>query len=91
MSADYRIAETELTQESLASAKHKRLARKLAEYVYPQLRKNPHYGPNIKKLRGDLEEFWRYRVGKFRIFYTVDEQERLVIIHEVEDRKDAYR
>ena len=91
MSADYRIAETELAQASLGSTKHKRLAKKLAEYVYPQLRKNPHYGPNIKKLKGDLEEFWRYRVGKFRIFYTVDEQERLVIIHEVEDRKDAYR
>jgi len=89
LSAEFGIGETELAAKSLG-AKHKRLARKLAEYVYPQLRRKPHYGPNIKKLKGELAEFWRYRVGKFRVFYTVDDEEKLVMVHEIEFRKDAY-
>jgi mRNA interferase RelE/StbE len=90
LSAEFRIAETEFARTALASPKHKALAKKLNAFVYPQLRKNPFYGPNIKKLKEELSDFWRYRVGKFRIFYSVEPGEGLVIIHDVQDRKDAY-
>ena len=33
---------------------------KLKEYVYPQLRSEPHFGINIKKLKGYSTDIWRY-------------------------------
>jgi mRNA interferase RelE/StbE len=63
---------------------------KLTSYVYPQLKSEPHFGNNIKKLAGYKPETWRYRIGKYRLFYSIDEQTRIVFILTVEFRKDAY-
>jgi mRNA interferase RelE/StbE len=63
---------------------------KLTSYVYPQLKAEPHFGNNIKKLSGYKPETWRYRIGKFRLFYFMDEQAKTVFILTVEFRKDAY-
>lgn len=67
------------------------LRRKLDSFVYPQLRAEPFLGNNIKKLQGYTPETWRYRVGKFRVFYIVDQKEQVLYILTVDDRKDAYR
>jgi len=67
------------------------LRRKLDSYVYPQLRAEPFWGNNIKKLQGYSPDTWRYRIGNFRVFYVVDQAERVVYILTVDDRKDAYR
>ena len=64
---------------------------KLNVYVYPQLRSEPHFGINIKKLRGYSTDTWRYRVGNYRIFYTIYENEHLVLLLVVENRAKAYR
>ena len=91
--SDYRIFETEEFKkqlEKLISSQKKIIGSKLSGYVYPQLRTAPYYGPNIKKLRGYNPEIWRYRIGNFRIFYCVDDEERIVFILTIDDRKDAY-
>lgn len=67
------------------------MERKLEAYVYPQLREEPHYGANIKKLRDYKPETWRYRIGNWRIFYSIDHGERVVYILTIDDRKSAYR
>jgi len=67
------------------------LQRKLREYVYPQLRENPFFGPNIKKLRGYTPGTWRYRIGNFRIFFLVDHTEKIVFLLSVDNHRDAYR
>ncbi len=67
------------------------LRRKLDGYVYPQLRDEPHFGPNIRKLSGYHPDTWRYRIGRFRIFYLVDEEEKTVFLLIADDRKRAYR
>ena len=64
---------------------------KLNVYVYPQLRSEPHFGINIKKLRGYSTDTWRYRVGNYRIFYTIDKNDYLVLLLVVENRNKAYR
>jgi mRNA interferase RelE/StbE len=64
---------------------------KLRAYVYPQLRARPHLGLNIKKLQGYQPATWRYRIGRFRVFYDIDEPNRIVNILTLDDRKDAYR
>ena len=67
------------------------LRKKLDDYVYPQLKKEPFYGANIKKLRDYDPATWRYRMGKFRLFYTVDTEIRVVYVLSVDFRRDAYR
>lgn len=42
------------------------------------------------KLSG-AEALYRVRVGDYRVVYSVDHQSKLVLIHYVRHRKDAYR
>ena len=67
------------------------LTKKLKTYVYPQLCEEPHFGKNIKKLAGYDPNTWRYRIGNFRVFYGIDEDEKIIFIFTVEPRKDAYK
>jgi len=60
-------------------------------YVYPQLREDPFYGPNTRKLPGYAPNAWRYRIGKVRLFYAFDTEERVVYVLSVDLRRDAYR
>ncbi len=67
------------------------LRRTLTEYVYPQLRRDPYWGVNIKKIRGYDPDTWRYRIGKFRVFFIVDPKKKIVFVLSVNYRRDAYR
>lgn len=48
------------------------------------------YGPNIKKLRNWKPPTWRYRVGDWRFFYEIDEQEKTVYLIAAYHRGEAY-
>ena len=92
--SEYRIFETDEFKKSnkaLAQKRGRSLDKKLTEYIYPQLRQEPHYGPNIKRLQGYEPLTWRYRVGDYRIFYLIDEEKRIVFVLTIDDRKEAYR
>ena len=67
------------------------IQKKLSEYVYPQIKVEPFLGRNIKKLRDYAPPIWRYRIGKFRVFYFVDSRERIIYILSVHLRRDAYK
>jgi mRNA interferase RelE/StbE len=88
--AKYKIAETDHFSEKIKDLKYKSQYRKINDYVYPILRENPFFGPNIKKLKGNLKEVYRFRIGNFRLFYKVSEETVIVFILNIEDRKDAY-
>ncbi len=64
---------------------------KLKEYVYPQIKSEPHFGINIKKLRDYSPNTWRYRIGSYRVFYTIDENDKLVLLLIIESRDKVYR
>lgn len=55
------------------------------------LAQNPFSGPNITKLRGEYTGQYRYRVGSYRILYSVDTQYRRCIITGIYRRGRAYR
>jgi mRNA interferase RelE/StbE len=67
------------------------LEKKTDEHVFPQLQEEPHFGKNIKKLHDYDPPTWRYRIGKFRLFYLIDEDEKMVYVLTVDHRRDAYR
>lgn len=43
-----------------------------------------------KALKGNLKEYWRYRVGNYRLLADIDDQQIKIIILNVGHRKDIY-
>ena len=89
--ANYKIAETETFEKKIKSIKYRNIYNKITDYVYPILRTNPFFGPNIKKLKGEFNELYRFRIGDFRLFYKVAEETVIVFIVDIESRKDVYK
>jgi mRNA interferase RelE/StbE len=91
--SDYRIFETDEFLKKLKKLQTKDqlfIEGKLRARTYTRLREEPHFGKNIKKLKGDHQNIWRYRIGKFRLFYTVNETDKIIYILTIDLRKDAY-
>lgn len=86
----FEIAETETFQRSISKKEFVKIYNKIKTYVYPQLRINPFFGNNIKKLKGEFKDIYRYRIGEYRLFYQVDEKQILIFIMDIAKRKDAY-
>jgi mRNA interferase RelE/StbE len=76
-----RSAEKELATLSADLRKHI-IARLLA------LEENPR-PPGIKKLQG--EEAYRLRVGDYRVLYTIDDEDQIVMVYAVGHRREVYR
>ncbi len=51
----------------------------------------PLAGPQVKRLKGRLHEYCRYRVGDYRVIYSVAKEERVIYVDYVQHRKDVYR
>ena len=92
-SSEFRIFETDEFVKCLTKLPPREsgfLQRKLRDYVYPQLRQNPFLGPNIRRLKGYAPATWRYRIGKLRVFFIVDQAEKTIFVLSADYRKDAY-
>lgn len=90
----YQIFETTTFKKDLAQldrAGLRRIQEKLETHTYPQLRTDPHYGPNIKRLKNWEPPTWRYRVGAWRFFYEINEREKIVYMITADHRSEAYR
>lgn len=84
----------EYTVEYTASAD--KALRKLPKFVQTriaaateELRNNPRPRGCVK-LEG-ADDLWRIRVGDYRVIYTVEEDELIVLVVRVAHRKDVYR
>ncbi len=90
----YQVFETETFQEDLAQIGRSGLSKiveKLREHVYPQLRTEPHHGPNIKRLKNWSPPTWRYRIGAWRFFFEIDETDKIVYMTAADHRSRSYR
>lgn len=93
MRRDYKVFVTkrfETDIQLMARNKMRFIEEKLLEYVYPQLKNEPHWGMNIKRLKGFDPPTWRYRVGNWRFFYIIDEETKIVSMIAASHRKSAY-
>jgi len=91
---EYRIFETGQFQADLETnlgARKDKLTVKLQTLVYPQLRQQPHFGKNIRKLRDYRPETWRYRIGDHRFFYAIDDGQKTIFLIAADIRPKAYR
>ncbi len=87
--SEFRIAESATFAKTRKKLPAK-LYGKIRDVVYPQLRRNPFFGPNIRKLKGELERYYRYRIGDYRLFYLVEEERVLVVVVDLRHRQGAY-
>ena len=87
---DFQIAQTKEFEKNIKKLDTK-IYTKIKNIVYPQLKQNPFYGTNIKKLKGEYEGVYRYRLGNYRLFYIVDNEKVIVIITTIFHRQDAYK
>ncbi|MBI5555182.1 MAG: type II toxin-antitoxin system RelE/ParE family toxin [Elusimicrobia bacterium] len=91
--AEYRIYETKRFTKDLEqdfSGQKTKIQHKLLTYVYPQLRQNPYYGKNIKKLVNYNPATGRYRIGDYRFFYTIDDHQKIVFVIAADNRQGTY-
>ncbi len=77
--SDFQIAESK-TFQKVRNKMNPKLYAKIKDIVYPQLRSNPFFGINIKKLKGDFDSYYRYRIGNYGLFYLIENEKVLVVI-----------
>ncbi len=53
--------------------------------------RSPFGGPQIKRLKGVLKEYRRYRLGEYRILYALSKQRAEVYIDYIQHRREVYR
>ncbi len=85
----YQIAETK-SFEKIKNKIDKKLYSKIENFVYPQLKENPFYGSNIKKLKDNLEGYYRYRIGNYRLFYLIEDEKLIIVVVDFRHRQQAY-
>ena len=93
MLTKFRIFETDQFLKDLEQdfgGQQERIKKKLLNYVYPQLKQNPYFGKNIKKLATYKPDTWRYRIGSYRFFYEIDNPNKIVYMISVDNRQNAY-
>jgi mRNA interferase RelE/StbE len=85
----FRIFETNQFLKDLEqdfSGQQERIKTKLVNYIYPQIKQNPYFGKNIKKLVNYKPDTWRYKIGNYRFFYEIDEKNKIVFMISVDNR-----
>jgi mRNA interferase RelE/StbE len=69
----------------------KAAARRILNYMDQRIARLEDVRSAGKSLRGPLGEFWRYRVGEYRIICELHDQTLQVLVVRVGSRKDVYR
>ena len=92
MSSNYAIAETHTFLKVVGKNREfSAVYRRIGDVVYPVLRREPYFGLNLKRFKGEYSDFYRYRVGEYRLFYTINEEDTVVIVAYLRSRQQAYR
>lgn len=86
----FSIAETETFSKRINRPEFRRYYPKIKDYVYPILRRNLFFGPNIKRLKGEYSDLYRYRIGAYRLFYQISSKTVMVYAVDIEHRSRAY-
>jgi mRNA interferase RelE/StbE len=83
----YRVVLTPAAERQLCKLPHQ--AREMIAAALVALGRNPH-PPRCVKLAG-AEDLWRLRVRQYRVIYQIRDDQLIVTVVKVGDRKDAYR
>ena len=66
----------------------KQIGRRILKYLKREVESNPKSVG--KSLKGNLADFWRYRVGDYRLICTFEEDRLVVLVLEIAHRREIY-
>jgi mRNA interferase RelE/StbE len=83
---------TEFTQtaEKQFDKLDKEIRRTLKRYIIERLETELDPKRFGKPLTGNLKEFWRYRIGDYRLIYKIQEAKVTVLVVRIAHRKNVY-
>ena len=84
----YRV-EVESPAEKKLSKLQPRTATAIADKILA-LEDNPR-PPGCKQIKGEKQEGWRFRHGKYRVLYKIDDAKREVVVYDVDLRDRVYK
>ena len=68
----------------------KRANAQIANYLFERLEKMENPRSAGKRLKGKLGAYWRYRTGDYRLFCEIKDDELVILVVEVGNRKGIY-
>jgi mRNA interferase RelE/StbE len=66
-------------------------AAKIWHFLEVELPAMNHPRASGKALKGDFKGLWRYRVGNYRVIAQIHDNELVILIVDVGNRKDVYK
>lgn len=67
------------------------VARRILRFLRERVARSDNPRALGKPLKGHLRDYWRYRVGDYRLVCHIDDGTVRVLVVRVSHRKDAYR
>lgn len=87
MSWDYKISEKALKQLRNTGAEH---ARRIFAFLDDRITGTNDPRETGKRLKGELGEFWRYRVDDYRLICKIEDANLIVLVVRIGHRRDVY-
>lgn len=69
----------------------KTVARRILKFLYQRLGQLDDPRRIGERLHGTLSEFWRYRVGDYRIICSLEHERFVVLVLRIGHRREVYR
>ena len=63
----------------------------IAAWIEKNLVQTEHPREHGKALKGELKNYWRYRVGNYRLLADINDEEIKIIIIHIGHRREIYR
>lgn len=68
----------------------KQNARRIVDFMDSRIAVAPDPRQSGKPLKGELGEFWRYRVGDYRILCEIRDDEVVILVATIGHRREVY-
>lgn len=68
----------------------KSVVRRVKKYL-SQIKELPNPRMRGESLKGNLSEFWKYRVGDYRIVCEIQDKKLVILIVKIGHRRDVYK
>jgi mRNA interferase RelE/StbE len=69
----------------------KSIARRILKFLYERVETLDDPRKIGERLKGTLSEFWRYRVGDYRIICSLEQDRLVVLVLRIGHRREIYR
>jgi len=69
----------------------KTVARRISKFLYERVGRLDDPRKIGERLQGTLSEFWRYRVGDYRIICSLEHERLLILVLRIGHRREIYK